>query len=62
MSIYIKEVTSKKDLKKWIEFPNSLYKDNEFYVPFLASDEMETFSPDKNPAYDFLRNKAVFSI
>ena len=57
MSIKINEVISKKDLKKWIEFPNSLYKDNEYYVPFLASDEMETFSPDKNPAYDFCETK-----
>lgn len=57
MSIKIKEVISKKDLKKWIEFPNSLYKDNDYYVPFLASDEMETFSPDKNPAYAFCETK-----
>ena len=57
MSINIKEVISKKDLKKWIEFPNSLYKDNEYYVPFLMSDEMETFTPDKNPAYAFCETK-----
>ena len=57
MSIKIKEVISKKDLKKWIEFPNSLYRDNEYYVPFLANDEMETFSPEKNPAYAFCETK-----
>ncbi len=57
MGIKIKEVTAKKDLKKWIRFPNSLYKDNEYYVPFLMSDEMETFTPDKNPAYAFCETK-----
>lgn len=57
MSIVIKEVTTKKDLKKWIAFPNSLYKDNAYYVPFLANDEAETFSPDKNPAYAFCETK-----
>lgn len=57
MSINIKEVISKKDLKKWIDFPNSLYKDNEYYVPFLANDEMETFSEGKNPAYAFCETK-----
>ena len=57
MSVSIREVTLKKDLKKWIEFPNSLYKNNEYFVPFLATDEMETFSPDKNPAYDFCETK-----
>ena len=57
MSIVIKEVTTKKDLKKWIDFPTVLYKDNEYFVPFLASDETETFSPDKNPAYGFCETK-----
>ncbi len=57
MSIRIEEVTTKKALKKWIAFPNSLYKDNEFYVPFLASDEAETFTVDKNPAYDFCETR-----
>lgn len=57
MSIVIKEVKKKRDLKKWIEFPNRLYKDNEYFVPFLATDEAETFSPKKNPAYAFCETK-----
>lgn len=57
MEIIIKEVSTKRDLKKWIEFPNKLYKDNEYYVPFLANDEAETFSRDKNPAYAFCETK-----
>ncbi|MBQ4151218.1 MAG: hypothetical protein IJC81_05395 [Clostridia bacterium] len=57
MNTIIKEVLTKKDLKKWIEFPNLLYRDNKYYVPFLASDEAETFSPDKNPAYAFCETK-----
>ena len=39
MSIIVKEVTTKKDLWKWVKFPNKLYKGNEFYVPFLGIDE-----------------------
>lgn len=57
MNTIIKEVVTKKDLKKWIEFPNKLYRDIEYYVPFLASDEEETFSIDKNPAYAFCETK-----
>ena len=38
MNTNIVEVTNKKLLKKWAEFPNKLYKDNEFYVPFLTID------------------------
>lgn len=57
MGVVIKEVITKKDLKKWIEFPNSLYKGNKYYVPFMASDEEETFTKEKNPAYDFCDTK-----
>ena len=53
MSVIIKEVLTRSDLSKWVEFPNELYKDNEYYVPFLKADEMSTFSKDKNPAYEF---------
>ncbi|MBQ8623298.1 MAG: hypothetical protein IJ424_02840 [Oscillospiraceae bacterium] len=56
-TVTVKEVITKKDLKKWIEFPNKLYGDNEYFVPFLASDELDTFSEDKNPAYAFCETK-----
>ena len=57
MSIIIKEVVGKKELKKWVDFPNKLYKKVEAYVPFLFSDEMATFTKKKNPAYAFCETK-----
>ena len=57
MSITVCEVTTKKDLKKWVAFPNTLYRDNPYYVPFMLSDEEETFTPQKNPAYAFCETK-----
>lgn len=57
MSVLIKEVVTKSDLKKWVDFPNKLYKDVPNYVPFLMPDEIGTFSKDKNPAYDFCETK-----
>lgn len=57
MSINVIEVTSKKNLKKWVEFPNQLYKDNKYYVPFLSMDEIETFTKGKNPAYEYCQTK-----
>lgn len=57
MSITIVEVTNKKLLKKWVEFPNKLYHGNQYYVPFLSLDEVETFTKEKNPAYDFCETK-----
>ena len=35
MSIVVKEVVSKKDLKKWVDFPNKMYKKVPEFVPFL---------------------------
>ena len=57
MGVLIKEVTTRKLLKKWVEFPNRLYKGNEYFVPFLFNDEMDTFTKEKNPAYEFCETK-----
>ncbi len=57
MSVVIKEVLDKKDLKKWVDFPNKMYKKNKAYCPFLFPDEMDTFTRSKNPAYEFCETK-----
>lgn len=53
----IKEVVNKKQLKTWVKFPNKMYKDNPNFVPFLSMDEMGTFNPKKNPAYEFCETR-----
>lgn len=55
--IVVKEVETKKDLKQFVEFPNQLYKNNPYYCPPLASDERNTFTPSKNPVFDFCESK-----
>jgi len=57
MGIEIVEVKNKKLLKKWVDFPNKLYKNEKAYVPFLMTDEIDTFTVGKNPAYDFCETK-----
>ena len=57
MSVTIKQVQTKKELKKWVDFPNKLYKGCKYYVPFLFNDEMETFTEGKNPAFEFCESK-----
>lgn len=49
--ITIKEIADKKDLKKFVTFPFSLYKDSKYWVPPIIQDEMETFDKSKNPAF-----------
>ena len=37
--------------------PNDLYKNDENFVPFLENDELDTFTPNKNPSYEFCETK-----
>lgn len=53
MAIEIKKVQTKKDLKTFIEFHYDLYAGNEYDVPNLFSDDMNTLRKDKNAAFDF---------
>ena len=49
--VTLKEAVTKADLKKFIRFPFSLYKDSPYWVPPIIADEMETFDNTKNPAF-----------
>ncbi|MGI6787797.1 MAG: N-acetyltransferase [Acholeplasmataceae bacterium] len=51
--ITIKEVKTKKDLNLFIEFPNTIYKDNKYYVPSLYMDEYNHLKKGKNPALKY---------
>ena len=51
--IEIKKVETKKDLKTFIDFHYDLYEGNEYDVPNLFSDDMNTLSKDKNAAFEF---------
>lgn len=52
MSIAIKEITEKKDIKKFVKFNIDLYKDNPYHVPGLIEEEMVTLDKKKNPAFE----------
>ena len=53
--IKIVKVNDKKKLEKFIQFHYDLYRGNEYDVPNLHSDEINTLSKDKNPAFDFCK-------
>lgn len=53
MSLEIREVRTKKEMKQFVEFSLKLFKGHPFYVPALTFDEINTFNPKKNPAFDF---------
>jgi GNAT superfamily N-acetyltransferase len=51
--VEIKEVSSKKDLKTFISFPDMLYKGEPNYVPELKSEEYSMLVPDTNFAFEY---------
>ena len=53
MSITIKTVATKRDLKTFVRFANRLYKGNRYYVPCMPFDDMNTLRKETNAAFDF---------
>lgn len=49
--IEIKEAISKKELKAFVKFPFSLYKDSPYWVPPIISEELKTFDKKLNPVF-----------
>ncbi len=51
MNLIIKEITKKKELRKFIHFPASIHKNHDSWVPPIYLDEWSLFNPKKNKAY-----------
>jgi len=50
--ITVKKVHTKKDLKTFVTFPFSLYKNSKYWVPPIIKQELNTFNKDKNPIFN----------
>ncbi len=53
MSVEIRKVERPSDLRRFIDFPLRLYRNNPHYVPAPRLDEVRTLRKDKNPAFEF---------
>ena len=49
--VTLKEATIKSELKQFVKFPFTLYKNSPYWVPPIINDELESFDRDKNPAF-----------
>ncbi len=47
------EVTSKAQLRKFVDYPNQLYKDVPEFVPATYDDDLSDWDPKKNPAFAY---------
>jgi len=59
--IEIREVTTKKELRSYVEFPNKLYKDVPQYIPPMYGDEMSDWDRSKNPAFEYCDAKCFLA-
>lgn len=53
MSVKIVKVENNRQLKRFVNFVNELYKDNPYFVPELFADAMNTLRKDRNAAFEF---------
>lgn len=51
----------KRDLRKYVQFGIDLYHKNACFVPPVFFDEMNTFMPDKNPAFEFCESQSFLA-
>lgn len=56
-NITIKEVTNKSDLKEFVKFPWTIYKQDPNWVPPLIMERMEVLDQKKNPYFEHARAK-----
>ena len=58
MAVDIKIIAKeKKQLKEFVNFGVNFYKGNKYFVPPLPTDDINTLSPDKNPAFEFCESE-----
>ena len=50
--ITLKKIINKKEMKQFVTFPFSLYKNNKYWVPPIIKDEVNNFDPKKNPVFE----------
>lgn len=49
--IQIKEVSTKKELRQFVKFPFSLYKNDPYWVPPIINEEIDSFDTNINPVF-----------
>lgn len=59
--IEVKEMRSHADIKRFVLFPWTIYKDNPNWVPPLISEQCKFFDPKKNPYYAHSRVRLLMA-
>ena len=60
--VEIQEVKTRSDLKKFVVFPNRLYRNVPQYMPPLISEDMADWNPRANPAFEYCEAKCFLAL
>lgn len=52
MKVTVREITDKRGIRRFVNFPNRMYKGNRYYVPQLIKADMDALNPQKNHAFE----------
>lgn len=56
-TVTIKEISTKKEIRDFVNFPLKLYKDVPQFIPPFISDDIDDWDPKKNPAFSYCEAK-----
>ncbi len=59
--VTVKEVQSKAELRKFVDFPNKLYKDVPQFIPAMYGDDLADWDPKQNPAFEYCEGKCFLA-
>ncbi len=60
--VTIKEVKTKGDLRRFVDYPNQLYRDVPQFVPPLRSDDLSDWNRKENPAFEYCDAKCWLAL
>lgn len=56
--VVVTEVTTKHELRQFMQYPNRLYADNPNYIPSFYGDDLSDWTPGKTPRLIIARRAA----
>ncbi len=59
--VEVREVQTKSELRKFVNYPNVLYRDVPQFIPSLYGDDLSDWDPRKNPAFDYCEAKCFLA-
>lgn len=59
--VEVREVTTRSELRKFVNYPNVLYRNVPQYVPAMYGEDLDDWNPRKNPAFEYCEAKCFLA-